>query len=77
MILIFYNFSKGRYSVVGAQPTIEIVAKGNMVTVMDHEAGQKTEELVEDPMMVPQRIMEGWKPQRIEELPEAFCGKGN
>ncbi|XP_031271171.1 anthranilate synthase alpha subunit 2, chloroplastic isoform X3 [Pistacia vera] len=66
--------SIGRYSVVGAQPTIEIVAKENMVTVMDHEEGKMTEEIVEDPMVVPRRIMEGWKPQLIDELPEAFCG---
>ncbi|GAV73824.1 Chorismate_bind domain-containing protein/Anth_synt_I_N domain-containing protein, partial [Cephalotus follicularis] len=45
-----------------------------MVTVMDHEEGRKTEEIVEDPMTVPRRIMEGWNPQRIDELPEAFCG---
>ncbi|KAF8396915.1 hypothetical protein HHK36_018550 [Tetracentron sinense] len=64
----------GRYSVVGAQPTMEIVAKENMVTVMDHEEGRRTEEFVEDPMVVPQRIMEGWNPQLIDELPEAFCG---
>ncbi|GAV92263.1 LOW QUALITY PROTEIN: Chorismate_bind domain-containing protein/Anth_synt_I_N domain-containing protein [Cephalotus follicularis] len=67
----------GRYSVIGAQPSIEIVAKENMVTVMDHEEGRKTEEIVEDPMTVPRRIMEGWNPQRIDELPEAFCGKRN
>ncbi|XP_044481852.1 anthranilate synthase alpha subunit 2, chloroplastic [Mangifera indica] len=66
--------SIGRYSFVGAQPTIEIVAKENMVTVMDHEEGKRTEEIVEDPMVVPRRIMEGWKPQLIDELPEAFCG---
>ncbi|GAV64085.1 Chorismate_bind domain-containing protein/Anth_synt_I_N domain-containing protein [Cephalotus follicularis] len=41
---------------------------------MDHEEGRKTEEIVEDPMTVPRRIMEGWNPQRIDELPEAFCG---
>uniref|UniRef100_A0A7N0U497 Anthranilate synthase component I N-terminal domain-containing protein n=1 Tax=Kalanchoe fedtschenkoi TaxID=63787 RepID=A0A7N0U497_KALFE len=67
----------GRYSVIGAQPTIEIVAKENYVTVMDHEEGRKTEEIVDDPMVVPRRIMEGWKPQRIDELPEAFCGNRN
>lgn len=33
------------------------------------------EEIVEDPMVIPRRIMEGWKPQMIDELPEAFCGK--
>ncbi|KAL8154095.1 hypothetical protein V2J09_011855 [Rumex salicifolius] len=66
--------SAGRYSVVGAQPTMEIVAKENMVTVMDHHEGKRTEEIVDDPMVVPRRIMEKWKPQQLEELPEAFCG---
>ncbi|GKB10596.1 anthranilate synthase alpha subunit 2, chloroplastic-like protein isoform X1 [Tanacetum coccineum] len=61
-------------SVIGAQPTMEIVAKENMVTVMDHHEGRKTEEFVEDPMAVPRKIMEQWKPQRIDELPDAFCG---
>lgn len=60
---------------IGAQPTIEIVAKENMVTIMDHEEGTRTEEIVDDPMTVPQRIMDGWRPQLIDELPEAFCGK--
>lgn len=59
---------------IGAQPTMEIVAKENVVTIMDHHEGQRTEEIVEDPMVVPRRIMENWKPQRIDELPEAFCG---
>ncbi|PQM37647.1 anthranilate synthase alpha subunit 2 chloroplastic [Prunus yedoensis var. nudiflora] len=64
----------GRYSVIGAQPSIEIVAKENMVTIMDHREGCRTEEIVEDPMTVPQRIMERWTPQLVDELPEAFCG---
>ncbi|XP_022752654.1 anthranilate synthase alpha subunit 2, chloroplastic-like isoform X2 [Durio zibethinus] len=65
---------QGRYSVVGAQPSIEIVAKENMVTIMNHEEGRRIEEIVEDPMTVPRRIMEGWEPQRVDELPEVFCG---
>ncbi|KAL2508299.1 Anthranilate synthase alpha subunit 2 [Forsythia ovata] len=64
----------GRYSVIGAQPTMEIVAKENMVTLLDHHEGQRTEMFAEDPMVIPRRIMEKWKPQRIDELPEAFCG---
>lgn len=46
-----------------------------MVTIMDHGAGSRTEEIVEDPMSIPRRMMEGWKPQLLDELPEAFCGK--
>lgn len=60
---------------VGAQPTMEIVAKENKVTIMDHEEGSLTEEYVDDPMVIPRRIAEGWKPQLIDELPDAFCGE--
>ncbi|KAM7255843.1 hypothetical protein ACFE04_011584 [Oxalis oulophora] len=70
----FYVSAVGRYSVIGAQPSVEIVAKENMVTIMDHHEGKRTEEIVEDPMTVPRRIMEGWVPQRTDELPETFCG---
>ena len=42
---------------------------------MDHEEGSLAEELVEDPMVIPRRISEGWKPQLIDELPDTFCGK--
>ncbi|XP_058774946.1 anthranilate synthase alpha subunit 2, chloroplastic-like [Vicia villosa] len=66
--------SAGRYSVVGAQPCMEIVAKKNRVTIMDHEEGLKTEEIALDPLVIPRRIMEKWKPQLIDDLPEAFCG---
>lgn len=61
---------------IGAQPTMEIVAKENMVTIMDHHQGKRTEEYAEDPMVIPRRIMENWNPQRLDELPEAFCGNG-
>ena len=43
--------------------------------MMDHGASLRTEEEVDDPMMVPQKIMEEWNPQGIDELPEAFCGE--
>lgn len=64
----------GRYSVVGAQPALEIVAKENMVSILDHKKGCRTEKFVEDPMEVPRTIMEGWKPLLIDELPDFFCG---
>lgn len=54
---------------------MEIVAKENKVTIMDHEEGSLTEEFVEDPMTIPRRISEGWKAQITSELPETFCGK--
>jgi len=53
---------------------MEIVAKENVVTVMDHMEGRRSEEIAEDPLVIPRRIMEKWRPQLIDELPEAFCG---
>ncbi|XP_020086605.1 anthranilate synthase alpha subunit 1, chloroplastic-like [Ananas comosus] len=64
----------GRYSVVGARPTMEIVAKENVATITDHEEGRTREETVEDPMQIPRRISETWSPQLIDDLPDAFCG---
>ncbi|KAJ1701239.1 hypothetical protein LUZ63_001018 [Rhynchospora breviuscula] len=64
----------GRYSVVGAQPVVEIVAKEHSVSIMDHEEGKLTEEKVDDPMSIPRRIMDNWNPRLIEDLPDAFCG---
>ncbi|XP_068668285.1 anthranilate synthase alpha subunit 1, chloroplastic-like [Aristolochia californica] len=64
----------GRYSVVGSHPTMEIIAKENLVTIIDHEEGRRMEKFVEDPMVIPRQIMEDWSPQCINELPDAFCG---
>ena len=61
---------------VGAQPAMEIVAKANQVTVMDHEMRTKEEQYAADPMTVPRDIMEQWNPQiTLDGLPDAFCGK--
>jgi len=65
---------QGRYSVVGAQPAMEIVAKANHVTVMDHEMKSRREHFVPDPMKIPRTIMEQWNPQITDGLPDAFCG---
>ncbi|KAI0515689.1 hypothetical protein KFK09_008355 [Dendrobium nobile] len=64
----------GRYSVVGAQPAMEIVAKENKVSILDHGAGYKTEKTMEDPLEVPRTIMAGWSPLLIDDLPHTFCG---
>ena len=53
------------------------MAKENQVTVMDHHEGKRTEQFVDDPMSLPKKIIEEWKPQQIDELPDAFCGERN
>lgn len=56
---------------------MEIVAKENKVTIMDHEHGHLTEEIVDDPLVIPGRISQGWRPYLTDELPDAFCGKSS
>ncbi|CAN1257020.1 Anthranilate synthase alpha subunit 1, chloroplastic [Linum perenne] len=64
----------GRYSVVGAYPSVEIVAKDKRVTIMDHERGTLTEDYAQDPMVIPRNISRAWKPLLISDLPPVFCG---
>ncbi|XP_055831363.1 anthranilate synthase alpha subunit 1, chloroplastic-like isoform X1 [Solanum dulcamara] len=67
--------SVGRYSLVGAQPSMEIVAKEHNVTILDHQTGKLTQKTVQDPMTIPASISNGWKPGLIDdELPDTFCG---
>ncbi|XP_073124746.1 anthranilate synthase alpha subunit 1, chloroplastic-like [Henckelia pumila] len=70
----FRASSVGRYSLIGAQPVMEVVAKENKVTILDHDAGKVIEKLVEDPMVIPSTISKDWRPQLIQDLPDAFCG---
>lgn len=70
-----YYLLQGRFSVVGSQPAIEVLAKENKVTILDHSSGKIVEKMVEDPMTVPRSISESWRPQLTEDLPDAFCGE--
>ena len=62
---------------IGAQPAMEIVAKENKVTILDHDKGSLTEKVVDDPMEIPRSISESWIPQFIDGLPDTFCGNMN
>ncbi|GFQ00324.1 anthranilate synthase alpha subunit 1 chloroplastic [Phtheirospermum japonicum] len=54
---------------------MEVVAKENKVTILDHGLGTMVEKIVDDPMTIPRSISEGWRPQLIQDLPEALCGR--
>ncbi|KAH9626717.1 hypothetical protein KSS87_017416 [Heliosperma pusillum] len=64
----------GRYSVIGANPAMEIIAMENSVTIMNHLEGWRTQEHSEEPMMIAQTITEKFYPRHMDELPEVFCG---
>ncbi|KNA24153.1 hypothetical protein SOVF_018520 [Spinacia oleracea] len=69
-----HTLTVGRYSIVGANPAMEIIAKDNLVTVINNREGWIKEEISEDPLTIPRRITEKWTPQCIDELPQVFCG---
>ena len=57
---------QGRYSFVGAQPSMEVVAQGRSVEVVDHRRGQNgatSHQELDDPMQVPQHSV--WPAQCI------------
>ncbi|XAR65919.1 Anthranilate synthase [Bertholletia excelsa] len=70
----FRASSVGRYRVIGAHPSMEIVVKENKVAIMDHDVKCLTEKFVDDPMVIPRTISESWRPQFVDDLPDTFCG---
>ena len=53
---------QGRYSFVGAQPAMEVVARENTVTVIDHHTRQRTVTEESDPMEVRATAPVTWTP---------------
>eukprot|EP00210_Caulerpa_lentillifera_P001269 g1225.t1 len=64
----------GRFSFVGARPSLEVSAKGNNVVVLDHIHGTRTVTQEDDPLDVPVRISREWRPVPVDSLPEVFTG---
>lgn len=66
---------QGRYSFVGAHPTVEVVAHGCHVHVLDHRLGtRQTLPDVTDPLQIPIEHSKKWKPSLVEGLPRVFTG---
>lgn len=49
---IYQGEFQGRYSFIGSQPILEVLAEGNRVTVLDHAKGTRTVSEEVDPMEV-------------------------
>lgn len=59
---------------VGSNPTLEIIAKENSVTIVDHEKGSSIQKVVDNPMEIAKSLSDGWEPQLLDDLPDTFCG---
>ncbi|KAI3817797.1 hypothetical protein L1987_11595 [Smallanthus sonchifolius] len=70
----FRTSQVGRYSVVGSDPSVEIIAKENNVTIMDHEKGSLIQKICDEPMEIPESLSDRWEPQLLDGLPDTFCG---
>lgn len=65
----------GRFSYVGAQPSMEVVGTGTgAVSVVRHGRGSREKVQGKDPLQVVSDISADWKPAQLESLPQAFCG---
>ena len=68
----------GRYSMLGAKPVVEVLARGNATTVVDRRGPGATVETATDeadPLSVPERLSANWRPVRAADLPPgAFTG---
>lgn len=56
----------GRYSFVGAQPSIEVIARGHDVTVTDHRSGTTSRVREDNPLDVPGRLTSGWTCAKLQ-----------
>ncbi|KFM26929.1 Anthranilate synthase component I-1, chloroplastic [Auxenochlorella protothecoides] len=65
---------QGRYSFVGAHPSLEIVAHANAVTVLDNEAGTTRSFEAPDPLQAREWMCSPWSPVIPEGLPPVFTG---
>ncbi|MHC5115030.1 MAG: anthranilate synthase component I, partial [Planctomycetota bacterium] len=50
----------GRFSFLGAQPALEVVARGHDVTITDDRTGASSTGSEDDPLAVPRRLTAGW-----------------
>ena len=68
----------GRFSFLGAKPAIEIIAKGNKVTIQDHEQGTIEDIIAENPLDILREYSKSWnvgEPIAIDDLPlPSFLG---
>lgn len=65
---------QGRYSFIGAQPSVEVIAHQHEVTIENHLTGERSTQRLDDPLDVPRAITAALRPVMSQSLPRAFCG---
>jgi len=63
----------GRYSMLGARPALEVIARAHAVEIVRH--GTATERIESaNPLVVPRALTKHWKPMRSGCVPDTFHG---
>lgn len=65
---------EGRYSLLGAQPALEVVAREHEVRVIDRRGGGEVASRRDDPLAVPREMSAGWRVARVAGVPGCFVG---
>ena len=65
---------QGRFSFVGARPSLELLATRDAVTLLDHAAGTREVRVDPDPLGVAQALASTWRPSPTPGLPDVFTG---
>lgn len=65
---------QGRYSYIGAQPSIEIIATGSEVRIEDRERETTSHESSEDPIGIPAEMSATYRVVNDPGLPKVFTG---
>ncbi len=65
---------QGRYSFVGAQPDLEVIARGQTVFLRDHRGAEQRQIQADDPMSILQDLAARQTLLRDESTPETFVG---
>ncbi len=68
--------SVGRFSFLGAAPSIEVLAREHEVTVIDHDAGTRRTSREDDPLAVMHRLSAQWRAARPATPPAALPAAG-
>ena len=64
----------GRWSMLGAQPVVEVLARGHEVEVRDRRSGRVERSRVDNPLDVVRARSAGYRPVAAAPLPAAFHG---
>ncbi|MBL9141896.1 MAG: chorismate-binding protein, partial [Phycisphaerae bacterium] len=64
----------GRWSMLGAQPALEVVARGHAVTVHDRRARTTRHLTSENPLAALRDLAAGFQPRAVDAMPDAFHG---